>query len=81
MPVLEVRSVEHAYDAHVVVRGVSFALARGDIACILGPSGCGKTTVLRGIAGFEPVRAGEILIEGEVVSRAGYRLAPENRRI
>ena len=81
IPVLELRSVEHAYDANVVVRGVSFALARGGIACILGPSGCGKTTVLRGIAGFEPVRAGEILIEGEVVSRAGYRLAPENRRI
>jgi iron(III) transport system ATP-binding protein len=36
---------------------------------------------LRGIAGFEPVRAGEILIDGEVVTRPGYRLAPEHRRI
>jgi iron(III) transport system ATP-binding protein len=79
--VLELRSVEQAYDAQVVVADVSFRLARGTIGCILGPSGCGKTTLLRGIAGFEPVRGGEILIDGEVVTRAGYRVAPEQRRI
>ena len=79
--VLELRSVEQAYDGHVVVSDVSFWLARGAIGCILGPSGCGKTTLLRGIAGFEPVQAGEILIDGEVVTRPGYRLAPERRRI
>jgi ABC-type multidrug transport system fused ATPase/permease subunit len=33
-------------------------LDAGRIGCLLGPSGCGKTTVLRAIAGFEPVRAG-----------------------
>ena len=79
--VLELRSVEHAYDGQIVVSDVSFRLARGAIGCILGPSGCGKTTLLRGIAGFEPVQAGEILIDGEVVTRPGYRLAPERRRI
>ncbi|OGA69577.1 MAG: ABC transporter ATP-binding protein [Betaproteobacteria bacterium RIFCSPLOWO2_12_FULL_67_28] len=80
-PVLEVRGVRHAYDGVAVVRDVSFALARGAIGCILGPSGCGKTTLLRGIAGFEPVTAGEILIDGAVVTRPGYQLAPELRRI
>ncbi|MGH9577239.1 MAG: ABC transporter ATP-binding protein, partial [Terriglobales bacterium] len=79
--VLELRSVEQGYGAQVVVSDVSFTLARGGIGCILGPSGCGKTTLLRGIAGFEPVSAGEILIDGEVVTRPGYQLAPEYRRI
>ncbi len=79
--VLELRSVEQAYDAHVVVADLSFRLERGAIGCILGPSGCGKTTLLRGIAGFEPVRAGEILIDGAVATRPGFRLAPEHRRI
>jgi len=74
-------TVEHAYGEQVVVSGVSFAIARGAVACILGPSGCGKTTLLRGIAGFEPVRAGEILIDRQVVTRPGYRLPPEHRRI
>ncbi len=71
----------HAYGEQVVVRDVSFALERGAIGCILGPSGCGKTTLLRGIAGFEPVHAGEILLAGTVVSRPGMTLAPEKRRI
>ncbi|MEP7181065.1 MAG: ATP-binding cassette domain-containing protein, partial [Betaproteobacteria bacterium] len=40
------------------MRGLDFALAEGEIGCLLGPSGCGKTTVLRCLAGFEPVAAG-----------------------
>ena len=79
--VLELRAVAQAYGEQVVMRDVSFALTRGSIGCILGPSGCGKTTLLRGIAGFETVTAGEILIDGEVVTRPGYQLAPERRRI
>jgi len=79
-PVLELRRVEQAYGEHVVVRDVSFELERGSIGCILGPSGCGKTTLLRGIAGFEPVTAGEILIDGAVVTRPDFQLAPEQRR-
>jgi len=79
--VLEVRDLRQAYGAHEVVRGLSFALRRGTIGCLLGPSGCGKTTVLRSIAGFEPVRAGEIRLNGEVVSAAGRIVPPEKRRI
>jgi iron(III) transport system ATP-binding protein len=80
-PVVELRGVAHAYGSSVIVRDVSFALERGAIGCVLGPSGCGKTTLLRGIAGFEPVHAGEILLSGSVVSRPGWTLPPERRRI
>ncbi|MCW5622662.1 MAG: ABC transporter ATP-binding protein, partial [Burkholderiales bacterium] len=78
---LELRAIEHAYGTHTVISALSLVLARGTIACLLGPSGCGKTTVLRCIAGFEPIRAGEILIAGETVSRPGFILPPERRRI
>jgi iron(III) transport system ATP-binding protein len=78
---LEVENLRHAYGEHEVVRGLSFALARGAIGCLLGPSGCGKTTVLRCIAGFEAVQEGEIRLSGRVVSRAGWSLPPEKRRI
>jgi len=61
VPVLELRSIEQGYDAHAVVSGVSFALARGDIACILGPSGCGKTTLLRLMIGLLSPDGGEVL--------------------
>ena len=79
--ILEVRNLRHAYDEHEVVRGLSFALPRGAIGCLLGPSGCGKTTVLRCIAGFEAVQEGEILLSGRVVSRPGETVPPEKRRI
>ena len=78
---LEVENLRHAYGDQVVVRGLSFALARGMIGCLLGPSGCGKTTVLRCIAGFEALQEGEIRLSGKVVSQPGAALRPEKRRV
>ncbi|MEL3921723.1 ABC transporter ATP-binding protein, partial [Aeromonas enteropelogenes] len=59
----------------------SLALAAGDIACLFGPSGCGKTTVLRAIAGFEPVRAGSIRLGDALLSSSQIHLPPEQRRV
>ncbi|MFA5242988.1 MAG: ABC transporter ATP-binding protein [Sulfuricella sp.] len=81
VPLLEVHEIRQAYGSQAVVKGLSFSLAQGSIGCLLGPSGCGKTTVLRGVAGFEPVSGGEILLNGASVSRPGFMLPPEQRRI
>jgi iron(III) transport system ATP-binding protein len=78
---LEVHSVSVAYGASTIVRNVSFVLETGSIGCLLGPSGCGKTTLLRAIAGFEPVSAGEVRLRGNPVSRPGMTVPPERRRI
>ena len=78
---LELNGVVQGYGRHTVVDGVGFRLASGRIACLLGPSGCGKTTLLRCIAGFEEIAAGEIRLHGEIVSQAGHHLPPEKRRI
>ncbi|WP_153117920.1 ABC transporter ATP-binding protein [Rhodocyclus tenuis] len=81
MPHLELDHVSQRYGRNTVVNGVSLAVEAGSIACLLGPSGCGKTTLLRCIAGFEPLLGGEIRIAGAVVSRPGFSLPPEKRRI
>ena len=78
---LEVRDVTVAYGGKPVIAQVSFVLEQGAIGCLLGPSGCGKTTLLRAIAGFEPVTAGEIQLNGRRVSAPGETLAPELRRV
>jgi iron(III) transport system ATP-binding protein len=78
---LEVADLRHAYGAREVLRSLSFTLQRGAIGCLLGPSGCGKTTALRCIAGFEPLRAGRIVLAGAVVSAPGSSVPPEKRRI
>ncbi len=78
---LKLRNLACGYDNQRVVQDLNLHLNAGDIGCLLGSSGCGKTTTLRAIAGFEPVHEGEIVLEGAVISRAGYTLAPEKRRI
>jgi iron(III) transport system ATP-binding protein len=79
--VLEVKEIRCRYERDPVVDGLSFGVAEGGLACLLGPSGCGKTTVLRAIAGFHPIERGEIRIAGRTVSRPGFVLAPERRRV
>jgi len=78
---LEVIDAVIAYGREPVVHQVAFGLEAGRIGCLLGPSGCGKTTLLRAIAGFEMLAAGEIRMRGQVVSRAGWALPPEQRRV
>ncbi len=78
---LNINTISCKYQTHTVVKDLSFHVNEGDMICLVGPSGCGKTTVLRAIAGFEPLIDGEILLHGTVISRPGYELAPEKRKI
>ena len=64
-----------------MVRDLTLSLPAGHIGCLLGESGCGKTTVLRAIAGFEPLRAGRILLDGTIISTPDMQVAPESRRV
>jgi iron(III) transport system ATP-binding protein len=61
------------------VRDVSLTLAEGSRTVIQGPSGSGKTTLLRLIAGLERPSAGEIRIDGEIVSTPDWVLPSHQR--
>ncbi|MDV6345218.1 ABC transporter ATP-binding protein [Nitrosomonas sp. Is37] len=78
---LKLDQIQHAYGKQTIISHLSFDLKKGEIGCLLGPSGCGKTTVLRCIAGFEPLVGGEILLNGVVVSRGNFSLPPGQRHI
>ena len=78
---LQLENVCAGYGERTVLRHLSLRIAQGSLACLLGPSGCGKSTALRTIAGFEPVREGRILGDGEVLSEPGRMRAPEARQI
>lgn len=69
---MELRNVSKEYDqseaAFPAIQDVSFALGRGEFACIVGPSGCGKSTLLKMTAGLERPTSGEIRFCGEQVS-------------
>lgn len=78
---LDVRDVRIRLQDKDIIQNVSLQLAAGQIGSILGPSGCGKTTLLRALAGFQPIASGEIHVHEKLFSKAQFTLAPEKRRI
>jgi len=60
---------------------VSLGLEKGQMGVLIGPSVCGKTTLLRAVAGLEPLSGGVIRMNDQVISGAGVHLAAESRRI
>lgn len=78
---LELDEIACGYSAQPVISRLSMRVRRGSVVCLLGPSGCGKTTVLRAIAGFQPLSSGRIRLRGETVSEPGLTVPPERRRI
>ena len=80
---LEIRQLDVQYPGRDApsVRHVTLGLRAGEIGVLIGPSGCGKTTLLRAVAGLEPVSAGQILVGQRVVSAPGHTEPAERRRI
>jgi NitT/TauT family transport system ATP-binding protein len=72
---LQVEGVTLEYAAHDrIVRAthrVSFDVHGADRFVLLGPSGCGKSSLLKAVAGFLPLREGEIRLEGQSVQTPG----------
>ena len=66
-PSIEFIDVRKRYGAQPVLRGISFAVQRGEILGLLGPNGCGKTTTLRLVAGFLSPDSGEVRVCGEAI--------------
>ncbi|MFV2104287.1 ABC transporter ATP-binding protein [Micromonospora sp. LOL_024] len=67
--------VSAAYGGTTVLHEVDLTVSRGELLVVLGPSGAGKSTVLRVVAGLEPVTAGRVHIAGRDVTgqRPGLR--------
>lgn len=73
------RNITKNYGNVQVLKELDTEFHDGEFVTLLGPSGCGKTTTLRMIAGFERPTAGEILIDGKVVSSSDVFVPPEER--
>ncbi|HHT45513.1 MAG TPA: amino acid ABC transporter ATP-binding protein [Fastidiosipila sp.] len=65
---IEVNGLTKHYGDLVVLEDVSFTVEKGETISIIGPSGSGKSTLLRCINRLETPTAGEIKINGEVVT-------------
>ena len=65
MPLVETRNLHKQFGANQVLKGIDFAVERGQVVSIIGRSGSGKSTLLRTLNGLESIDEGSIEIDGE----------------
>lgn len=65
---IEYDDVRKTFDGRVVLDGVSFEVAEGELVVLLGSSGCGKTTALKLVNRLLEVSSGEVRVAGECVA-------------
>lgn len=78
---LNISQLRRHYGSSVALDNLDLTLETGRVLAVLGPSGCGKSTLLKLISGLEDPDHGEIHINGELIARPGFSLAPEHRPI
>ena len=66
---LELKNVKKSYDGTPVLTSISLDLEDGELVSILGPSGCGKTTLLNLILGIVDSDGGQIIYNGEDITK------------
>lgn len=76
--IIEFRNITKRFGPVTAVDDVSLTISEGEFFALLGPSGCGKTTLLRMLAGFETPTSGQILIDGQDVTRVPPNKRPVN---
>lgn len=64
MSELVLRDVRLTYGDRIALAGISLDVAAGEVVAVLGPSGCGKSSLLRAVAGLEPLAGGSITLAG-----------------
>jgi len=74
-----VKTYDTGTDKVQALRGVDFAVERGEMVAVMGPSGCGKTTLLNCLSGLDDVDSGRIWLEGEDLARMGDRKRTDYR--
>ena len=86
---LKLANVSTHYGAVQALKGVSLEVKQGEIVTLIGANGAGKTTLMMTICGTPQASEGEVLLEGENITRLstdeivrrGIALVPEGRRI
>ena len=61
---LEGENMVVAYGEHTVLNGVDFQVPEGELTVILGPNACGKSTTLKALARVNPLKQGEVRLDG-----------------
>ncbi|MFM1757918.1 MAG: hypothetical protein RL193_495 [Actinomycetota bacterium] len=86
---LEIKNLHVHYGKIEAIKGISVTVNQGEIVTLIGANGAGKTTTLKTISGLRPVSSGQIIFDGQDISKVpahqrvhlGISQAPEGRGI
>ena len=89
MAMLEVKDIQVYYGMIQAIKGISFEVNEGEVIALIGANGAGKTTTLQTITGLIAPKHGEILFEGQDITKVpahkivsmGMAHVPEGRRV
>lgn len=89
MAMLEVKDLQVYYGMIQAIKGISFEVNQGEIIALIGANGAGKTTILHTVTGLIAPKAGQILFEGQDITKTpahkivsmGMAHVPEGRRV
>jgi branched-chain amino acid transport system ATP-binding protein len=86
---LEIRDMVCGYGQITALKGITLSVGAGQLVALIGANGAGKSTTLRAISGLVPARSGEMIFDGEDITKAGPQRVltrgiahcPEGRRV
>jgi ABC-type polar amino acid transport system ATPase subunit len=80
-PIVQLEGVRKSFGDNLVLDGIDLEVATGEVLVIIGPSGSGKSTLLRCVNLLEPIQAGQIRFEGELITVKGVDVSGVRQRI
>jgi len=86
---LSVKGMESCYGRIKALKGIDLEVRKGELVALVGANGAGKTTFLRTLSGVQAMSAGQIMFDGEDISklradlrmRRGICQSPEGRQV
>jgi polar amino acid transport system ATP-binding protein len=78
---LALEDVHKSFGTHEVLRGIDLVVDEHEVVCLIGASGSGKSTLLRCVNLLEPLDAGRVVLDGELISRRGIDVNRVRQRI
>jgi NitT/TauT family transport system ATP-binding protein len=79
-PHVTIRRLSKRFSDTAIYDNFDFDIPRGKLISVFGPNGCGKSTLINMIAGLFPADAGEILFDGQPISRIRFGYVFQNYR-